>query len=121
MIGTHQQVDCGRIFGNKTFYAFKYPPFLVWIISQILKLWVKIFSSKSLEFTVDSKNAMKYCCNSLVFKINAFELVAVNSLHLWWEYLASAASGLTCEPETTDLTKGHAFQPDLWKNVEKVG
>ena len=38
-----------------------------------------------------------------------------------WEYLTSANNGLTYGPETTDLTKGHAFQLHLWDNVEKVG
>ena len=40
---------------------------------------------------------------------------------LWWEYLASGNKGLTCGPETIDLTKSHDFKLYMWENVKKVG
>ena len=38
VIATRQHVSCKRIFRKKTWYAFKYPPFSEWIISEIPQL-----------------------------------------------------------------------------------
>ena len=56
----------------------------------------------------------------LVFKINALELVAVNTLY-YDQNTQHRKQCLTYRPETTDLTKGHDFHLNLWDIVEKVG
>ena len=76
---TLQHIDCWRMFWNKTCYSFKYPRVAEWIISEMLKPWGLIFSKKSSKFDADSYKAIKRWWNVLVFKVNAFELVAVNS------------------------------------------
>ena len=58
----------------------------------------------------------------LVFKMNAFELLALNSpyygANTWHRQRRSTdLQG----PQTTDFTTGHAYQLCLCQNTEKVG
>ena len=64
---------------------------------------------------------MKYPLKMFTFKDKYISIGCSQFPVLWWEYLASANNGLTYGPETTDLTKGHAFQLYLSQNVRKVG
>ena len=61
-------VQYGRVFRNKTFYAFKFARLSESITSEILELMRLIFFSKCSKFNIHSKNAKKI----LVFQINAF-------------------------------------------------
>ena len=80
VFGTRQQADCGRMFWNKTSYAFKYPRFSEWIISKILNLWGSNFFENLQNLIYILKMDENISGKILVFKISAFELVVVFSV-----------------------------------------
>ena len=82
---------------------------------------LKFFFESVQNFLFDSKNSIKIDRKILIFKINAFELVAIKSPLLWREYLASAVNGLTTKSKISNVTKRDFFHLYLWENDEKVG
>ena len=121
LTGTRQHVGWGKIFRKKTYYPFKCQGFSEWIIFETLKLWGWTFFSNCYKFYVYSKNAIKYSWKMFRFSDKCIWIGSRKFVLLWLEYLASAKSGLTYCPETTNVTKWHAFQLHLWQNLGNVG
>ena len=81
-IGSHQHVDSGSIFGNKTCYPFKYPPFFeVKNFGNTLAIRLRLFFPNVSNSMHILKMQQNISGKRLLFKINAFELVAVNFLY----------------------------------------
>ena len=109
------------MFWNKTSYAFKYPRFSEWLISEILKLWGSSFFSKCSKFYMDSKNAMKYDWNAFYFSGKFIQIGVSKFRVLWQEYLASADNWLTYSPNISDLIKREVYQLYLYQSDKIVG
>ena len=111
--------DCQSVFRNGTFYRVVWRSFSQSVVSEKHKRWLSSFSSKCLEFDVDSRNCTKHSENVVRFPHNYFWIGSFKFSQSWTGYLPSAVNVLTNTPKISSVTRETFFESTSLRMMKK--